>query len=130
MTVYIRVYLTALVVFFIVDILWIGLFANAFYRERLGFLLSDSPNFFAALIFYLLFVTGLVVLVVLPGMKTKNFFNTLIKAAVYGLSTYGTYDLTNYALVQGWPLSVTIVDMVWGMMVSVVVCLASIKLSP
>lgn len=118
---FIKLYGTALFTFLVIDLLWIGLFANDFYRSRLGYLLSDTPNITAAVIFYLLFVFSLVFLAVLPGIKSKSMTDGLIRSAVFGLITYGTYDLTNLALVKDWPLSVTIVDMIWGVAVSIAV---------
>ena len=100
---------------------WIGFFANNFYRERLGFLLSETPNIPAAVMFYLIFNAGLLIFAVRPGLKTHRIVPGILKAALYGLITYGTYDLTNLALINNWPVSVTIVDMIWGVMISVMV---------
>ena len=120
--------MVALASFLVVDLIWIGLIARTFYQERLGFLLASSPNWAAAIIFYLMFIAGLLFFVVLPGLKDKAFIASLSRAAVFGLLTYGTYDLTNLALIEGWPVSVTIVDMIWGMTLSVIVCFVSLKI--
>ncbi|MDD9304435.1 MAG: DUF2177 family protein [Desulfobacter sp.] len=123
---YIKIYTVALVAFLVIDLFWITLFANHFYRNRLGYILSDSPNLIAALIFYLMFIAGLAYFAVLPGVNSKGFLSGIFKSALYGLITYGTYDLTNLALIQHWPLSVTIMDMIWGVTVSVMVGTISI----
>ena len=125
---YIKLYLISLSAFLVIDMIWIGIFANSFYRNRLGYLLAESPNLAAAVIFYLLFIAGLVFFAVRPGLKKKSAVSGILKSAVFGLMTYGTYDLTNLALIKNWPISVTVVDMIWGMAVSAMVGFISIKL--
>jgi uncharacterized membrane protein len=104
--------------------LWLGLVARTFYRKYLGFLMAPSPNWLAAIIFYLLFVVGIVVFAVLSGLETSSLKTTLLRAALFGLIAYATYDVTNLATVKDWPLIVTIVDLIWGTVVSVAVSYA------
>jgi len=121
---YIKLYLATLVAFFAVDLVWLGLVARTFYRKYLGFLMAPKVNWPAALIFYLLFVVGILVFAVLPGLESGSLKTTLLRAALFGLIAYATYDLTNLATLKDWPLTVTIVDLVWGTAVSVLVSLA------
>jgi uncharacterized membrane protein len=121
---YIKLYLATLAAFFAVDLVWLGLVASTFYRKHLGFLMSPKVNWPAALIFYLLFVVGILVFAVLPGLEAGSLKTTLWRAALFGLIAYATYDLTNLATLKDWPLIVTIVDLVWGTAVSVLVSLA------
>jgi len=121
---YIKLYFATLIAFFVIDMLWLGLVARTFYREYLGILMAPSPNWLAAIIFYLLFVVGIVVFAVLPGLETRSLKTTLLRAALFGLIAYATYDLTNLATVKDWPLIVTIVDLIWGTVVSVAVSYA------
>lgn len=116
-----KLYLITLFAFFAIDMLWLGVVARTFYRKHLGFLLTPSPNWIAAIIFYLLFIVGILVFVVLPGLKDDSLRSTLLRAALFGLITYATYDLTNLATVKDWPVLVTVVDMIWGMVLSVAV---------
>jgi uncharacterized membrane protein len=74
-----------------------------------------------------MFVAGLLFFVVLPGLKDSSLKDSLFRAAGFGALTYGTYDLTNLALIEGWPVLVTVVDIIWGMILSVIVCLVSVK---
>jgi len=124
---YLKVYGVALSVFLVIDLMWIGFIARTFYQDHLGFILASSPNWIAAITFYLMFVAGLLFFVVLPGLKYNTFKVSLFRAALFGILTYGTYDLTNLALIEGWPVLVTVVDIIWGMILSVIVCLVSIK---
>ena len=126
---YLKVYGVALSVFLVVDLIWIGFIARTFYQDQLGFVLASSPNWTAAIIFYLMFVAGLLFFVVIPGLKKNDLKVSLFRAAVFGILTYGTYDLTNLALIEGWPVLVTAVDIVWGMILSIIVCLVSLKVS-
>lgn len=122
-----KVYGVALSVFLAIDLIWIGFVARTFYQDQLGFILASSPNWIAAIIFYLMFVAGLLFFVVLPGLKYNNLKASLFPAALFGILTYGTYDLTNLALIEGWPVLVTVVDIIWGMVLSVIVSLVSVK---
>lgn len=113
-----KLYLIALPVFFAVDMLWLGLVAKGFYQKQIGFLMKPDVNWLAAIIFYLLFIAGLVVFVVQPAFEKKLFSEIVFKGVLFGLVTYATYDLTNLATVKNWPLMVTVVDLVWGMTLS------------
>jgi uncharacterized membrane protein len=118
---FIKLYFIALPVFFVIDMVWLGLVAKIFYREQIGFLMKTDINWLAAIIFYLLFIAGLVTFVILPALEKASWPHTLLYGAFFGLVTYATYDLTNLATVKDWPLLVTIVDLTWGMVLSMVV---------
>ena len=118
---YLKLYLATTIAFFAIDMIWLGFVARTFYRKYLGFLMAPSPNWLAAIIFYLLFIVGILVFVVLPGLEDNSFKTTLLRAALFGLITYATYDLTNLATVKDWPVLITVVDMAWGTILSVAV---------
>lgn len=125
MAYYIKLYFATLVAFFAIDMVWLGLVARSFYRKHLGYLMSPNTNWTAAVIFYLLFILGILVFVVLPGLQENSLKMTLIRGALFGLITYATYDLTNLATVKDWPLLLTIVDMAWGTVLSTAVSTVS-----
>lgn len=116
-----RLYFTALISFFALDMLWLGLVARSFYRAQIGSLLKEQVNWPAALVFYLLFVFGLVYFVIVPGVERKSLPEVALNGALFGLVTYAAYDLTNLAVAKDWPLPVTIVDLVWGAVLGAVV---------
>ena len=87
--------------------------------------MASSPNWLPAIIFYFLFIAGILVFVVVPGLATNSLKTTLLRAALFGLITYATYDLTNLATVKDWPVLVTIVDMIWGTVLSTAVSFVS-----
>jgi uncharacterized membrane protein len=118
---YIKLYFITFAAFLAIDAVWLALVARTFYRRYLDWLMSANPNWIAALLFYLLFVVGVLVFVVIPGVEEDSLRTTLWRAALFGLVAYATYDLTNLATVKDWPLTITIVDMVWGTALSTAV---------
>ena len=111
---FIKLYAIALPVFFAIDMIWLGLVAKNFYRDQIGFLLKPDVNWGAAILFYLLFIGGLVLFVIEPALTKNSWTHALVFGALFGLITYATYDLTNLATMKDWPLLVTIVDLIWG----------------
>ena len=122
---FIKLYFIALPVFFALDMVWLGLAAKNFYREQIGFLMKTNIHWLAAIIFYLLFIAGLVFFVISPSVEKKSWLNALFVGALFGLLTYSTYDLTNLATLKDWPLLLTVVDIIWGMALSASVSLIS-----
>lgn len=111
---FLKLYLIALPVFFIIDMVWLALVAKGFYAKQIGFLMKPDINWAAAIIFYLLFIVGLVQFVIAPALEKHSWLHALLFGALFGLITYATYDLTNLATLKDWPILVTIVDLVWG----------------
>jgi uncharacterized membrane protein len=115
---YLKIYLAAFAAFFAIDMIWLGVVARGFYRHQLGFLLREQPNWWAAVAFYLLFLVGLLVFAIVPGLQATSLRKAVLMGAFFGLVTYATYDLTNLATVKNWPWAVTAVDMLWGAVLS------------
>ena len=120
---YIKLYFATLAIFFAVDMIWLGFVARGFYKKYLGYLMAPEVNWYAALIFYALFIVAVLFFVVVPGLKEDGLGLMLLKAAFFGFITYATYDLTNLATVRDWPLLVTVVDIIWGTVLTTVVSL-------
>jgi uncharacterized membrane protein len=111
---FIKLYAIALPVFFAIDMIWLGIVAKNFYRAQIGTLMKSDINWTAAIIFYLIFIAGLIVFVIAPAMEKSSWTHALLFGALFGFVCYATYDLTNLAVTKDWPLLVTIVDLVWG----------------
>lgn len=109
-----KIYLLATTLFFAIDMVWLGFVAQKFYSNQIGFLMKSDINWIAAITFYLLFIAGLCVFVILPSIEKNSFIQALLLGGFFGLVTYATYDLTNLATLKDWPLTMTIVDMIWG----------------
>jgi uncharacterized membrane protein len=125
MTYYLKLYFATLIAFLAIDMVWLGVVARTVYQKYLGFLLTPTTNWIAAVLFYLLFILGILVFVVVPGLENNSLKVTLLRAALFGLITYATYDLTNLATVKNWPVLITVMDMAWGTILSVLVCYIS-----
>jgi uncharacterized membrane protein len=115
-------YLVTLAIFFLIDMVWLGLVAKNFYRQQLGAMLSPNVGWAAAILFYLLFIAGLQLFVIAPALAPSSgtftaqggALQALWQGAFFGLVAYATYDLTNLATLNNWPLLVTVVDLAWG----------------
>ncbi len=111
---FIKLFLIALPVFFAIDMVWLVLAAKKFYSEQLGFLMRPDIKWVAAILFYLVFIAAMVAMVLIPAVEKHSWKHALLYGALFGLVTYATYDLTNLATIKGWPVLVTIVDLIWG----------------
>lgn len=111
-------FLTALPVALVIDLLWIGVVAQKFYRSQLGDLFSPTVNWAPALIFYVIFIAALTFFVIQPAVAAGSWTQALLWGAFFGLAAYATYDLTNLAVIRNWPLLMSVVDIVWGTVMS------------
>lgn len=116
---FIKQYFIALIIFLIIDMAWLLVIAKKMYENEIGWLMAKKPNLIAAVIFYLIFVGGLVYFAIMPAIFTSNFRLLIINAALFGLMTYATYDLTSLAVVKNWPVIMSIIDIAWGMFISI-----------
>jgi uncharacterized membrane protein len=118
-------YVVAAFVFLGVDAIWLTQIALRLYRRELGALLLDTPNIAVASVFYAIFIAGIVLLAVLPGLDAGSWSKALWMGASLGLVAYGTYDLTNLSTLRGWSLTVTAADLAWGTALGAVASVAA-----
>ncbi|HBS92288.1 MAG TPA: DUF2177 domain-containing protein [Erysipelotrichaceae bacterium] len=111
-------FLVVLVVFFAIDIFWLGVVARNLYAKYLGFIMSPNVNWAAALLFYVIFIIGVMVFVLQPALEKQSLMHAFIMGAFFGFVTYATYDLTNLATLKDWPITITIIDLIWGTVLS------------
>ncbi|MGB5256998.1 MAG: DUF2177 family protein [Woeseiaceae bacterium] len=109
-----KAYIGTAVPFLLIDALWIGFFVGPYYRETVGHLMLESPNFVAAGLFYLGYVAGVVMLGVLPALAANRLKTALISGGVVGAVAYGTFALTNLSVLQGWTAGMVVSDIAWG----------------
>lgn len=114
----IKMFFVALIVFLVIDLFWLGVVAKNLYAKHLGDLMTKQVNWVAAFIFYAIFIIGLVFFVLTPALEKQQVSYALIVGAFYGLITYATYDLTNLATLKNWPIAITIIDLIWGVTLS------------
>lgn len=111
---WLKLYLLTVPVFFAIDMLWLGYVARSFYKNRLDHLLSPEVNWPAALVFYFVYIAGILFFAVRPGLAAQSLLVACLYGALFGFFTYATYDLTNLATLRQWPMAVVVVDILWG----------------
>ncbi|NNE69797.1 MAG: DUF2177 family protein [Rhodothermales bacterium] len=129
MTDFVRLYLLSMVVFFGLDLIWLGVIADGFYDAHLGHLLAEQVNWGAALAFYLVFVAGIVHFVTMPAIQNGNAGSALLNGGAFGLVTYAAFDLTCMALFADFPAVVVVVDLAWGVVLVGSVAYAGARLA-
>lgn len=122
---FLKLYLMTIPIFFFFDMIWLGYIAKNFYRQNLAFILSPEVNWPAAAAFYLIYIAGILFFAVAPALERASLMRAMIWGSLYGFFTYATYDLTNMALIKGWPLKVVLVDIFWGIALCAVVSMLS-----
>lgn len=120
---YVVAYAATAVVFFGLDLIWLTR-AVGLYREHLGGLLLDKPKLVFAAAFYLVYVFGIVCLAIAPALQGGGWPRALLGGALLGLVAYGTYDMTNMSTLKGWSLTLAIIDMAWGTLLTAVAATA------
>lgn len=109
--IYLRNFIITFLVFLVVDLIWLGFVAKKLYSKHLGYIMADKVNWIAAIVFYVIFIIGLLYFVIMPGESLKS---VMLTGAFFGFITYATYDLTNLATLKDWPITITIIDLIWG----------------
>jgi uncharacterized membrane protein len=100
--------------FFALDFVWLSTATSRIYKPMLGDLLAEKPQLAVAAVFYLIYVVGILVFAVLPGLQDGAVLGALWRGALFGLLAYATYDLTNMSTLRDWPWQISVIDMVWG----------------
>lgn len=114
-------FLITFIVFLGIDLIWLGFIAQNIYANAIGHLMSPNVNWPAAIIFYIIFVVGILYFVVEPALIHQNLTKLVFASALFGFVTYATFDLTSLATLKDWPLNITIIDLVWGTSLSLLV---------
>ena len=115
---YVYLYIITTVIFFAIDMVWLGFIAKNFYRKHIGSLLTDNVIWTAAVVFYLLYIGGILFFAVQPALKSGSWQTALLNGAVLGMLCYATYDLTNMATLKNWSFTVVWVDIIWGIVLT------------
>jgi len=121
----IYLYILTVPVFFGIDMIWLGIVAKSFYRNNLGHLLRPDINWAAALIFYLLYIVGILIFATLPALEKNSLRQAVVMGGLFGFFAYATYDLSNLATLRGWPVNVVFMDIIWGMALTASVAASS-----
>jgi len=111
-------YCITIVVMFVFDLVWLNGVAKPIYQQGIGHLMAATPNLLAAAIFYLVYVAGLMWFALIPHRANIGLKSTFQSAAMFGFFVYASYDLTNLALLKDWPLTMSLIDITWGTLLS------------
>jgi uncharacterized membrane protein len=111
---YTLIYLATLPFLFGVDLLWITVIAKPFYQSHLGHLLADKPILWVGALFYLLYLVGIMVFAIAPAIETHSLLRAIVLGALLGCIAYAAYDFTNWSTIKDWPMIVSVVDLLWG----------------
>lgn len=125
MTKIILSYIGTTIVFFAIDMLWLGVVAKNLYNKYLGSFLSDTVNWTAAIVFYLLFIVGILIFAAYPAVEKQSLQHAILYGGLFGFFTYATYDLTNLATLKGWPIQIVVIDILWGVVLTAIVSTAA-----
>lgn len=115
---YFVAYISTLITFFALDMLWLGLVARKFYANQLGNLMADSPNWLVAIVFYAMYIVGIVFFAIRPAIEAEQVLKATLYGALFGFFCYATYDLTNLATLRDWPTKMVFVDILWGIILT------------
>lgn len=118
MTRYVAAYASTLVVMVVIDLIWLGVVARPIYQRGIGHLMAENANLPFAAVFYLMYTFGLVYLGLAPNAATAGVKSAFLAGAALGFFAYATYDLTNLAVLRGWPIWLAALDMAWGTLIS------------
>jgi uncharacterized membrane protein len=108
------------VIFFLIDLVWLGIMTPRLYKPQLSAYMADKFNLLPAVIFYILFTIGLMLLVVFPAVERGSLLRAVLLGGLLGLVAYATYDLTNLSSIKNWPLIISVVDIAWGTVLSAI----------
>jgi len=122
-------YLITLLIFFAIDLVWLAVIAKNFYRQHIGHLMSADVNWPAALLFYAVYIGGIVFFAIKPAFEAGSASRALAYGAFFGFIAYATYDLTNQATMKNWPVLVTVIDLAWGTVLTGTVAFLSYQVS-
>ena len=111
---FLQLFIAAGLTFAAIDAIWLGVIAKKMYRDHLGPILRNDPVMWAAVLFYIVFIIGLVFFVVQPAIEKSSWVYAAAAGALFGFVTYATYDLTNLATLKDWPVKLTVIDLLWG----------------
>ena len=122
-------YAITLLIFFAIDLVWLGVVAKNFYRQHIGHLMSPDVNWSAAILFSAVYIAGIVFFAIKPAFEAGSAARALGYGAAFGFVAYATYDLTNQATMRDWPVLVTVADLAWGTVLTATVAYLSYQLS-
>ena len=119
---FIKLYALSFVSLIGLDAIWLTTISPKLYKEQIGHLMAKKPNLPAAGLFYAIYIVGLVVFIVQPAVQKESIMYAASRGALFGLVAYATFDLTSLAVLKDWPIKITVIDLIWGSVLTASVC--------
>jgi uncharacterized membrane protein len=129
MLIWLGIWAIAAVLMIAIDMVWLTWLGRGFYMQEIGGLLLEKPNLPAALAFYILYSIGVVVIIIAPALETQSALRALLYGLLFGLVAYGTYDLTNLAVMKGFTTKIALIDMIWGGLITGFTSAVTVKIA-
>ena len=127
---FIKLFLQSLVAFLAIDSIWITQVASPWMKKVVPHLMTATPNLVAAGLFYVIYLSTLLYLILMPALANKRLLHTLLtQSFLFGFAAYATYDLTNLAVMRGYTWSLALADMFWGGILTMLTVLIVYKLN-
>jgi len=123
------VYICTFLVFIVIDLIWLGFIARSFYRKQLSNLIAGKVKWIPALVFYFIYIIGVLLLVIVPAFDKASPSYAVLKGALLGFVSYSTYDLSNMATLKNWSIKVVFADIIWGTILTATVSLISYSIA-
>lgn len=114
MTAYLASFAATMAAVMALDLLWLGVLARDFYRSRLSHLMSPEVYWPAAILFYAVYAAGILYFAAAPSLERGELFGAALNGALLGFLVYAVYDLTNMAVLRDWPAGLSLLDVLWG----------------
>lgn len=112
--IYLKQFILTVIIFFSVDLFWLGIVAKKLYRHYIGHLMADNVVIGGAVLFYVVYIIGLLFFVINPALAKESLKYAFYAGCFFGFVTYATYDLTNLATLREWPVAIVMIDIAWG----------------
>ena len=125
---YVTAYGIALLLFLVLDAIWLSTVARSVYVPRIGEMMLDQPRWGVAAVFYLLYVVGLLYFAILPGWREANWQAAALNGALLGFFAYLTYNATDLSVMKGYDTLVAILDTAWGTVAGAAVAGATVAI--
>ena len=123
---YASAFFAIIIVILVLDVLWLKFVMGSIFKSEIGDIALQTPRLAPAVMFYLMYAVGVLILVAIPG-ASMPWYRALATGALLGLMAYGTYELTNMATLKPWTWKIASIDMAWGTFITAVSAVAGRK---
>lgn len=121
---YVAAYAASLLIFLIIDVLWIKTVMRPIFERSIGHMMLEDPKIGPAAAFFVVYLAGVTFFAVIPAVEAGSWSVAALHGMFLGVLAYGTYDATNFATLKGWTLKMSAIDTAWGGFISAIAATA------